>query len=155
MFRLATIFALIFTSSLVSLAQGSTDFTGAWRFEPAKGKNIGMMAQMQMTTVIEQSPEELTQKVDATMMGQNQKQELRFDLSGKPVVNETPMGEKSTTVTKWEGAKLVTTWTTPGAVAGSTKVSVETLYLSADGKTLYVETTCVNKPPVVMVYSRK
>ena len=89
------------------------------------------------------------------MMGQNQKQELRFDLAGKPVTNETPMGEKSETVTQWEGPKLVTKWTTPGAIAGSAKVSVETRSLSKDGQTMYVETTRAGKPPVTMVYDKQ
>ncbi len=155
MFRWLLTFALILTASTASFTQNSTNFTGTWMFDPAKGKNIGMMSQLKMTTIIKQSHDRLTQNVEATMMGQNQKQELRFDLTGKPMTNETPMGEKSTTVSHWEGAKLITTWTTPGALTGSIKVSVETRYLSPDGRTLYVETTRANKPSVVMVYSKK
>lgn len=65
--------ATILLLSLTSLAQGSTDFTGTWTFDSARSKNIGMMSEMRLTTVVGQSTYELTQKVDATMMGQNQK----------------------------------------------------------------------------------
>lgn len=156
MFRLSSVTAMtLFLASVPTFAYGSTNFAGTWVFNPARSKNIGMMSQLKMTTVIEQSRDELTQKVDSTMMGQNQQQEVRFDLTGKPVANETPMGEKSETVTKWDGSKLVTTWTTPGAVAGTTKVSTETRYLSSDGKTMYVESARAGKPAVVMVYDKK
>ena len=155
MFHLGKAFATTLLLSLTSFAYGNADFSGTWTFDPVHSKNIGMMSGMRLTTVIEQSHDELTQKVDATMMGQNQKQELRFDLTGKPVSNETPMGEKSQTFTKWDGEKLVTTWKTPGAVAGSTSISVETRSLSTDGRTMYVETNRANKPAVVMVYSKQ
>ena len=141
--------------SLTSLAYGATNFAGTWTFDPGRSKNIGVMAQMEMTTVIEQTTTELIQKVEATMMGQNVKQELHFDLSGKPMTNDTPMSEKSQTVTKWDGGKLVTTWTTPGAVAGSSSVSVETRYLTEDGKVMIVESSRSSKPPVVMAYVKK
>ena len=132
------------------------DFSGTWAFNPNGSRNIGAMSSMKLTTVIEQSASKLIQNIDATMMGQHEQQQVTFDLSGKNVPNETPMGEKSDTITKREGARLITTWTTAGAVPGTTTVSTETRYLSADGKKMYVETAGKNgKPAVIMAYDKK
>ena len=155
MFRIALLVTFAFLTSINAFSFSPADFSGTWVFNPEKSKNIGMMSNMKLTTVIEQSAGELLQKIDATMMGQQQQQQVRFDLDGKPVANETPMGEKSQTVTKWDGPKLISTWKTPGAVPGTTKVSVETRYLSPDKKTMYVESSRTGKPPVVMVYDKK
>jgi hypothetical protein len=143
------------TCAAFTLAAQTVDFSGTWVFNPAKGQNLGMMAQMGMTLNLSQTQNELIEKIDATMMGQRQVQEVRLKLDGKPAANENYMGEKSTTVTNWDGPKLVTTWTTPGALAGSTHVSIETFSLSENGRTLTARTSRAGKPDVVMVYDKK
>ena len=65
------------------------------------------------------------------------------------------MGEKAETVAKWDGPKLVVTWTTEGAVAGSKVVKTETRTLSADGRTMTVVTERPNKEPMELVYEKK
>ncbi len=129
------------------------DFSGTWQFVPAKSKNIGMMAEMKLTAIIQQSPTEIT--IRNNNAGQPQGSETRFDLSGVPVKNETPMGDKAETVTKWDGDKLVTTWTSPGAVAGTQTIRTETRSLSPDKRTMIVESARGKSAPMVMVYERK
>ena len=142
-------------AAVMAFAGQAADFSGAWVFNPDKSSHIGPMSQMELTTVIQQSKDELVQKVDATMMGQHVVQELHFDLNGKPMVNDDPMSQRSNTVTHWEGAELITKWSTPGAVAGTTNSSTETRYLSKDGRVMYVRTTRRGAPDVVMAYDKK
>lgn len=141
-------------AAVVALAAQPADFSGTWVFNPGKSENVGMMSQMEMSLAIRQSEKELVEKIDATMMGKRQVQEIRLELDGKPVPNDNYMGEKSTTTTHWDGPALVTTWTTPGAVPGSTHKSTETYSLSA-GQTLTVRTARTGRPDIVMVYDRK
>jgi hypothetical protein len=49
----------------------------------------------------------------------------------------------------------VSTWTSQGAVAGTKVVRTETRSLSADGKTMTLQTVRGNNPPVIMVFDRK
>jgi hypothetical protein len=66
------------------------------------------------------------------------------------------MGGPSETVTKWDGVKLVTTWTSESAVAGGPKVvRNETRSLSADGKTMTVESVRGSNPAILMVFEKK
>ena len=73
--------------------------------------------------------------------GQKTGRKVRYDLAGKPVMNEGAMGDKAETVAKWDGGKLVVTWTSEGAVAGTKTVKTETRALRADGKTMTVESS--------------
>ena len=77
----------------------------------------------------------------STFNGRQQTSTTRFDLAGKPVPNENPMEATAETVTKWDGDSLVTTWTSPGSIAGTTSVRTETRSLSPDGRTLTVESS--------------
>jgi hypothetical protein len=66
------------------------------------------------------------------------------------------MGGPAETVTKWQAGKLVTTWTSESAVAGGPKVvRTETRSLSADGKTMTVESVRGSSPALVMVFEKK
>ncbi len=132
----------------------AADFSGTWVFNPSKSSNIGPMSQMELTTVIQQSKDEVVQKVDATMMGQHVVQELHFDLHGKPMTNDDPMSQRSNTVTRWESASLITQWSRPGAVPGTTNTSTETRYLSKDGRVMYVKTTRRGAQDVIMAYDK-
>jgi hypothetical protein len=139
-----------------AMAGTPTDFSGLWEFNPAKSQNVGMMAQMKMTTTIKQSASALDAETHASMQGgMDNVSTIHLDLNGKTVSNDMPMSGSSDTVTKWDGKKLVTTWTSQGAVAGSTTVRTETRALSADGKILTVESVRGTNPPLVMVYEKK
>jgi hypothetical protein len=65
------------------------------------------------------------------------------------------MGDRNETVAKWIDGKLVSTWTRDGAVAGTKSVMTETRSLSADGKTMSVESARGANPPLVMVFDKR
>ena len=146
---------LILPPVVVTPAAAPTDFSGVWEFNPAKSKNLGMMSNLRLTSTIKQTDTMLIISEASVFNGQEQKNEVRYDLTGKAVSNERPMSGRNETASKWIGDKLVTTWTGESAIAGAKVVRTETMSLSADGKTLTVETVRGSNPPLVMVYDRK
>lgn len=150
---------LILAAGLIAsamLAQKVTSFSGSWQFNPEKSKNVGMMAQMKMALTVQQSDSSLDITTRSTYQGRDEDSKVHYDLTGKPVANELPMSGPSETISKWEGSKLVTTWTGESAVAGGPKVvRTETRSLSPDGKTMTVESVRGSNEPVVMVFDKK
>lgn len=142
--------------ALTALAAKHPDFSGSWQLNPDKSKNIGMMSQMAMTQTIELTDKSLDVTTRTNFQGRDEDSKTHFDLTGKPVTNESPMAGPSQTVSKWDDAKLVTTWTSESAVAGGAKVvRTETLSLSPDGKTMTLESVRGSHSPIVMVFDRK
>jgi hypothetical protein len=141
--------------SLSFALRAETSLAGKWEFSPTKSKNAGMMTQMKITATIKQTRDELVVETASIFNGQAQSSEIRLDLAGKIVVNETPMGGKADTVTHWDGDRLVTVWTSPGAVAGTKTVRTETRWLSSDGRVLSVESVRGEAPAMLMVYDKK
>lgn len=144
----------VLTATGLSFA-ATPDFSGEWQLVPAKSKNIGMMAQMKITDKVRQSANTLVITSMSVLNDMEMTSEIRFDLTGKPVENTMPMSPKAETVSRWEDSRLVTTWTTPGSAAGTKNVRVETRSLSADGKTMTVESAREKGATMVMVYERK
>jgi hypothetical protein len=138
-----------------ALAAGAPNFAGTWVLNTSKGKNLGMVAALQETAVIRQTPAQLTIEFSTTFQGKTTTRTVNYDLGGKPVQNEGPMGDKAETMAKWQGASLVVSWTSAGAVAGSTVVKTETRTLSADGKTMTVSSVRGSNAPMELVYERK
>jgi len=152
----------VFTAGLLSVSltviargQAPPNFSGTWTFNPARSQNIGMMASMEDTVTIVQAPAQLTVTDHSRMQGQDSTRTVRLDLTGKPVTNAGPMGDQNETIAKWSDRKLVVTWTADGAVAGTKVVRIETRSLSADGKTMTVESVRGSNAPVVMVFDKK
>jgi hypothetical protein len=142
--------------TVVTFAQKLSDFSGSWQFNVEKSKNIGMMAQMKMIQTVEQSNSSLDITTHTKFQGRDEESKTHLDLTGKPATNESPMGGPSETVTKWDGSKLVSVWTSESAVAGGPKVvRTETRSLSADGKTMTVESVRGSNLAVVMVFEKK
>jgi hypothetical protein len=142
-------------SASVVYAAKQPNFAGTWEFNPGKSKNIGMMAQINMTETIKQTSASIDVTTHTNFQGRESENQNHFDLSGKEVTNSSPMAGPSETVSKWEGDKLVTTWTSAGAVAGTKTVRTETWSLSSDGKTMSVESVRGSNQPVVMVFEKK
>jgi hypothetical protein len=136
-------------------AAAKADLSGTWVFNPSKSKNVGMMSGLQLTKTIKQSQSALTIRDDSKFNGQDSSLQTHYDLGGKPMRNQTFMGENAETVTHWAGSSLVTTWKTEGAIAGSTVVRTETLSVSADGKTLTMESVRGTNPAIAMVFDRQ
>lgn len=138
----------------IALAAGAPDFSGEWKLNAAKSSNLGMMSAVQQTLSITQTPAEMKIVEASDFQGQKSSRSLRYDLKGAPVANEGGMGGQAETVAKWDGNKLVVTWTTEGAVAGTKNVRTETRTLSADGATMTVESLRGPNKPMVMVFDK-
>ena len=150
--RLAATAALL---ALAAAAQAATDFSGTWVLNNDKGKNLGMVAAVKETIVIRQTADKYVAEHSSTFMMKTETRTVTYDLTGKPVPNEGAMGDKAETVAKWDGGKLVVTWSAEGAVPGTKSVKTETRSLSADGKTMTVVNSRPNKEPMEMVYEKK
>ena len=151
---LATVLAAL-GIAITALAQSSPDFSGTWVLNNSKGKNLGMVSAVKETVVITQTPGELTLDFTSTFMEDTSKRQVNYDLTGEPVQNVDAMGVKAETVAKWVDGRLVTTWTSEGAVAGTKVVKTETRSLSPDGRTMTVVNERPNREPMEMVYEKK
>jgi hypothetical protein len=148
--------AFLCLAAVTTVAAETTNFSGSWQFNPSKSKNVGMMSQMAMTQRIDQSDSVLDVTTHTTFQGRDDESKTHYDLTGKASTNDSPMGGPAETVSKWEAGKLVTTWTSESAVAGGPKVvRTETRSLSADKKTMTVESVRGSNAPLVMVFEKK
>jgi len=149
------VFGVALAVSVAAQAQTHPNFSGTWTFNPGRSQNIGMMASMEDTVTIVQTAAGVTVTDRARMQGQDSTREVHFDLRGTPVTNSGPMGDQNETVAKWVDRTLVVTWTADSAVAGAKVVRTETRSLSADGKTMTVESVRGTNAPIVMVFDKK
>ena len=130
------------------------DFSGTWVLNTDRGENLGMMKAVNETIVARQTAEQIVFDMTDKFAGITTTRQLTYDLSGKPMENTAAMGDPSTTVSRWEGDKLVTIWTAEGAIAGTEVVRTETRWLSEDGKVLSVSMVRGDNPPMVFVYEK-
>lgn len=152
--RTAAVSLLLVVATTVA-AQPVPNFSGRWVMNPARGKNLGMMAALTDTLTVSQTATELVIHDTSSFQGQASARDLRYDLSGKAVANDGPMGDHNVTVAKWAAGTLVTTWTREGAVAGTKSVMTETRSLSPDGKIMTVESRRGESPAVVMIFEKQ
>lgn len=142
--------------SATVFAAGPPDFSGNWTLNTDKGQNLGMVKAVSETVAVKQTPEKLTLDFSTTFMMKTSQRQVTYDLTGKTsVTNEGAMGDKAETLAKWDGNRLVVTWTSEGAVAGSKTVKTEIRTLSADGRTMTVRNERPGKDPMEMVYEKK
>jgi hypothetical protein len=150
-----SISAILMIGLTIALSGQMTNFSGTWALNPSRSTNLGVMAAMEDIVTIGQTPTRLTLTDRARVQGQESTRELHYDLTGQPVTNPGPMGDQNETVAKWAANKLVVTWTSEGAVAGTKVVRTETRSLSADGKTMTVESVRATNAPIVMVFDKR
>jgi hypothetical protein len=144
---------LVFLTSFIAYAASApANFSGTWTFTPAQSKNVGMMAQGRIQTVITQSKLQLVADDNSVFNGQKDTQHTVYDLTGKPTANTSMMAGKANTRSHWEGARLITEWESPAAIAGTVTKRTEKRYLSADGNTMFVESARSGKDPILMVF---
>jgi hypothetical protein len=134
---------------------GNPDFSGTWELSAARSVNLGMMAAMKVTLVLSQTATQLTIRETSVFQDKPSERTVHYDLTGKPVDNEGPMGGRNETRARWSDGRLVVTWTSEGAVAGTRVVRTETRSLAADGRTMSVESVRGTGKPVVMVFERR
>jgi YD repeat-containing protein len=139
----------------ITAAQDIADFSGTWVLNTKKGENLGMVAAIQETLIIVQTEDEIKIDFSDVFQGNTTTRQVTYDLSGKPVENFAAMGDRSDTVSKWTDTILRTTWTSEGAIAGTTVVRTETRTLGEDGKTMTVASARGDQPPMVMVYEKQ
>lgn len=130
-----------------ALAGDATDFSGTWTLNNKKGANLGMVAMVKEDIAIRQDANSLVIDFTSRFMGNTTRRQVSYDLTGKPAENESAMGDRSETVARWDDGRLVVTWTSEGAIAGSKVVKTETRALSADGGTMTVTMERPGKPP--------
>jgi len=139
----------------IVFAQDAVDFSGTWVLNTKKGENLGMVAAIQETLVIVQTQDEMKLDFSDVFQGNTTTRQVTYDLSGNPTENFAAMGDRSETVSKWTDATLLTTWTSEGAIAGTTVVRTETRTLADDGKTMTVSSARGEQPPMVLVYEKQ
>ena len=154
MIRMITGVAILCAASLTASGANLPHLEGKWTFDPAQGKNLGMMAGMKIHTTIVQSQSELTVEDASDFNGQQDTQRTVYDLTGKPISNTPIMGGTATTSSRWDGDHLVTEWKSGGSIAGTTVTRIETRYLSPDGNTMFVESSRSGHDLIVMVFRR-
>lgn len=152
--KIVVTFIMLFAAAVAQATPAPTDFSGNWTFVPAQGKNLGMMAQGAIQTVITQSKVQVVVDDNSIFNGQKDTQRTVYDLTGNAASNVSPMAGPSTTRSHWEGKQLITEWESAGAIAGTLTKRREKRYLSADGKTMFVESSRAGKDPIVMVFAK-
>jgi hypothetical protein len=150
------LFAILLMAAGLSpaLAADPPNFSGTWVLNTEKGENLGMVSMIKETVTIAQTPQKMTLDFSSVFMGKTTLRKVTYDLAGKPVPNEGPMGDKADTVAKWEGNQLKVLWTGESALGSKTE-KTESRVLSADGKTMSVTSVRGTKPPMVMVYEKQ
>jgi hypothetical protein len=143
---------VLLTAVVAYAASAPANFSGNWTFTPAQSKNVGMMAQGTIQTVITQSKRQLVVDDNSVFNGQKDTQHTVYDLTGKPATNTSMMAGQATTLSHWEGTHLVTEWESAGAIAGTVTKRTEKRYLSADGNTMFVESARAGKDAILMVF---
>jgi hypothetical protein len=133
---------------------GPVDFNGKWVLNTDRGENLGMMKAVKETIVATHTEDQIVFNMTDVFAGMTTTRTVTYDLNGAPMQNKAAMGAESETVTRWDDAKLVTTWTAEGAIAGTTTERTETRWLSDDGKTLTVSMSRADNPPIIFVYEK-
>ena len=152
----APLLALLFAGGLTTaLAANPPGFAGTWVLNTDKGENLGMVSAIKETVTIVQTPQQMMLDFSSVFMGKTTLRKVTYDLSGKAVRNEGPMGDKADTVAKWVDGKLVVVWTGESAILGTKTEKTETRALSTDGKTMSVTSVRGTKPPMIMVYEKQ
>lgn len=142
------------TAVFAYAAPAPANFSGTWTFTPGQSKNVGMMAQGTIQSVITQSKIQLVVDDNSVFNGHKDTQHTVYDLTGKPATNTSMMAGQATTRSHWEGSKLITEWESAGAIAGTITKRTEKRYLSADGNTMFVESARASKDTILMVFSK-
>jgi aspartyl aminopeptidase len=138
----------------IVLAEAPTDFSGTWKLNTDKGENLGMMKAVKETIVATQSDEQIVLAMTDVFWGMTTERMVTYDLNGKTMQNKAAMGAESETVTSWDGDKLVTIWTSEGAILGTKKERIETRWLSPDGDELFVSMARGDNPAILFVFDK-
>ena len=146
--------AVLGSAMVAAAATQQPSFAGRWTFDPGQSREVGMMSAMKIHTLVTQNANELIVDDISDFNGQTDTQHIVYDLEGKSVPNHPIMGGTAMTRSHWESSRLVTEWESPGSIAGTAVKRTEVRYLSADGSTMFIESSRSNQKPMVMVFTR-
>jgi hypothetical protein len=149
---LVTLTGAVFAPAVFAAAPA--DFSGTWVLNTDRGENLGMMKAVDETIVAKQTADQIVFDMTDKFAGVTTTRQVIYDLNGKEMQNKAAMGDPSTTVTRWDGDKLVPIWTAEGAISGTEVVRTETRWLSKDGKVLSVSMVRDDNPAMVFVYEK-
>ena len=137
----ATALALVLLAAPLCAQAAPPDLAGRWVFSAAKSRNVGMMAQVAVTTEVTQSASRVVVDDTSRFGGRTYLEHTVYDLTGGASTNASPMtGSKHRPQPGWEGATLTTDWERPEKpVAGSGLRRTESRRLSPDGRSMVVE----------------
>jgi hypothetical protein len=113
------------------------NFTGAWRLNASKSAYGKVPAPATMLRTVLQDGNSLSMTTLQKGAQGEVTTDLKYTLDGKPSTNTTATGE-SKSIARWDQAHIVIE--TTRTVQGADLKSVETWDLSADAKTLTIET---------------
>jgi hypothetical protein len=99
-------FVLLLCAGMAFAASVPVNFSGNWTFDPAQSKNVGMMAQGKIQTMVSQTKFTIVVNDNSDFSGQQDTQHTVYDLTGKAVTNTSMMTGQATTRSHWEGARL-------------------------------------------------
>jgi hypothetical protein len=146
--------AVVLAAPLAARAAPPPDLAGRWVFSAARSRNVGMMADVAVTTTVVQSRARIVVDDTSVFQGRSYVEHTVYDLGGGASQNTSPMTGASTGRSHWEAGALVTDWERPGAVAGVVNHRIETRRLAPDGRSMVVESRTADKEPMVMVFER-
>lgn len=150
-----TLLTIVFIAfSPIVGAEAPINFSGTWKLNTDKGENLGMMKAVKETIVATQADEQIVFSMTDVFAGMTTERMVTYDLDGKTMQNKAAMGAASETVTSWKDDKLVTIWTSEGAIFGTKKERTETRWLSPDGKELFVSMVRGDNPAIVFVFDK-
>jgi len=138
---------------VVHIAKGYTGY-GLPLADLIQEGNVGMMKAVKETIVATQFDEQIVFAMTDTFGGMTTERTVTYDLNGKTMQNKAAMGAASETVTSWDGEKLVTIWTSEGAIFGTKKERTETRWLSEAGNELSVSMVRGDNPAIVFVFDK-
>jgi hypothetical protein len=129
--------SLILLSFLALPIAAAPNFTGAWRLNPSKSAYGKVPAPSTMLRTILQDGNSLSMTTLQKGAQGEVTTDLKYTLDGKASTNTTATGE-SKSIARWDQGHIVIE--TTRTVQGADLKSVETWDLSADSKTLTIET---------------
>ncbi len=135
-------------AAAADIGNPAIDFRGTWVLNTDRGANLGMMKAVNETIVATQTADQASFDMTDVFAGMTTNRSVTYDLNGATVPNKAAMGAESATTTRWEGAKLVTTWAAEGAIAGTTSERTETRCLTDGGQTMNITMTKAGNPAI-------
>ena len=146
--------ALAFVASVVVVSAQAPDFSGTWRLDEARSNVVATAGIVGLIPAGAPKTLHITQPSNGSLVVESQINEAHVRIYKPGRETATPAGQGGTVAmtTKWDG-RTVTSEGALKAPNGETTTVKEVLTLSADGKTLTLQTT-VGQSASTLIYSK-